>query len=101
MTVSFVKSRRTNRNISLYCTNSCKAYIGFDNFDKFNSSINPTYIKLTTALISYNLGGRPSWNFSVPGQRFGLANPPNYNPNNLINQYGRLKGTGGMPLRNF
>ncbi len=101
MTVSFVKSRRTNRNISLFCTNSCRAYLGFKDFAKFNSTINPNYLNISMASLSNNLGGKPNWSFPVQGRRFGLANPPNYNPKNLINQYGRLKGTGGTPLRNF
>ena len=35
------------------------------------------------------------------GNKFGNANPPGYKSENYLNQYGRLKGTGGQALRNF
>ena len=101
MTVSFVKSRRTTRNISLYCSNSCRAYLGFNKLNKFNSILNPNYLKISQASLSNNLGGKPTWSLKTSNQPLGLAHPPNYNPRMLINQYGRLNGTGGVSLRNF
>ena len=108
--------RKVRSRASLYyCNSVCgdegRPSLGSNGFQKngFNTTINPygrgiaSKVATYVALQNNGLGGRPTWSFKIPGKKFGLANPPSsiYNPENEINQYGRLKGTSGRPLRNF
>lgn len=109
-TLSNIGRKNNSRASLLYCANICgpKAQVlsRFQN-DGWNSTINPNGTSVSskvasyTALVRGGFGGKPTWPIYVEGSRFGKANPPTYNPTEHINQYGRLNGTGGQPLRNF
>ena len=103
--------KRKARSTLFYCAGICgkesrPQYGKFQN-NGWNTVLNgynyglPAQIATYVALQEAGLGSKPMWDYPVQGKRFGLANPPNYNPSKLINQYGRLNGTGGQPLRNF
>jgi hypothetical protein len=108
----FVNSGRPeySRASLLYCPYMCgpkSQVLGVFQKDGWNSTINPygtmvsSRVATYVALVNDGFGGRPTWSIPVQGSRFGKANPPGYNPGNYLNQYGRLKRTGGQPLRNF
>lgn len=109
-TLSNIGRKNNSRASLLYCANICGP--GSQDLSKWqkngwNSTINPYGTSVSSKVASYvalvngGLGGRPTWSIKVPGSRFGMANPPSYNPEKYLNQYGRLEGTGGQPLRNF
>ena len=94
----------------LYCANICgpgAQALSLFQKDGWNSTINPygtmvsSRVATYVALVNDGFGGRPTWSIPVQGSRFGKANPSGYKPENYLNQYGRLNGTGGQPLRNF
>jgi hypothetical protein len=109
-TLSNIGRKNNSRASLLYCANICgpgtQVLSKFQN-NGWNSTINPYGTSVSSKVASYvalvngGFGGRPTWSIKVPGSRFGMANPPSYNPEKYLNQYGRLKGTGGQPLRNF
>ena len=108
----FVNSGRAeaSRASLFYCANICgpdAQALSLFQKDGWNSTINPygtmvsSRVATYVALVNDGFGGRPTWSIPVQGSRFGKANPPGYKPEKYLNQYGRLKGTGGQPLRNF
>ena len=101
--------KNTSRASLLYCANTCGPsgqVLGKHQNDGWNSTINPYGRSVSSKVASYaalvrgGIGGKPTWSFAVSKKKYGLANPPDI-PEDYINQYGRLKGTGGQPLRNF
>ena len=109
-TLSNIGRKNNSRASLLYCANICRPLTKpQEQAEKrrWNSTINPYGTSVSSKVASYvalvngGLGGRPTWSIKVPRSRFGMANPPNYNPEKYLNQYGRLEGTGGQPLRNF
>ena len=111
-TLSNIGRKNNSRASLLYCANICGSGAQVLSVREFqnnvwNSTINPYGTSVSSKVASYvalvngGVGGRPTWSIKVPGSRFGMANPPGYNPADHINQYGRLNRTGGQPLRNF
>ena len=105
MSISINNRHKKGRSSLIYCTNIC----GSDKRPSliWNSTINTYRSSVSSRVANYaalrrnGLGGKPTWSYPVAGSRFGLANPHDYNPEKQLNQYGRLHGTGGQPLRNF
>jgi len=102
----YINNRYNKGRSSLnYSTNIC----GSDKRQNliWNSTINTYRSSVSSRVANYaglrrnGLGGKPTWSYPVAGSRFGLANPHDYNPEERLNQYGRLLGTGGQLLRNF
>ena len=100
------KGRKTTSRASMYyCNNICGP--GQRPNIRWHTTINTNRPSVSSRVATFvdstrsARGGKPTWLLSSDKSRFGLANPPDYNPEEYLNQYGRLVGTGGQPLRNF